>query len=442
MNYSILEAWLLNEQDPVVGGGPEALAGVPADSQQPFLPGAGAKMPPAEDTNVANLNDKVAGSSPEQQEPPPAEKPAASNEPASPDMPEQAQDFDYDTWESDYFKETIKADTNKLINMIQKVRDYDLDPYRRKFVEDNLQICFLRQQANIEKASNEIRKSIKEELDQNNPSVSLVNHIVNNLQNAPDISNVFVKLIGLHGMKGDLHRKFIASLLMAVQVGSGGLNEDIIFNQRDYSIKISTRMNSKFGSIDLGRWFMTADEPEKYLSDSELERMENGSPEEKDVLRKRVIIDSISSFFKKRSFLINIVGEDGTIYMLGLDLSNAIKSAYNKGKLIVQFFENANSETIIDKDNNLIPVSDVKIVYQKETGELDESGKPIKENIEFMTRRDGVLFLIASEEIIKEAAYSFTGINIKSIPYNGNPSDLRILQRCIPSAPEMLLRNC
>lgn len=442
MNYSILEAWLLNEQDPVVGGGPEALAGVPADSQQPFLPGAGAKMPPAEDTNVANLNDKVAGSSPEQQEPPPAEKPDASSEPASPDMPEQAQDFDYDTWESDYFKETIKADTNKLINMIQKVRDYDLDPYRRKFVEDNLQICFLRQQANIEKASNEIRKSIKEELDQNNPSVSLVNHIVNNLQNAPDISNVFVKLIGLHGMKGDLHRKFIASLLMAVQVGSGGLNEDIIFNQRDYSIKISTRMNSKFGSIDLGRWFMTADEPEKYLSDSELERMENGSPEEKDILRKRVIIDSISSFFKKRSFLINIVGEDGTIYMLGLDLSNAIKSAYNKGKLIVQFFENSNSETIIDKDNNLIPVSDVKIIYQKEKGELDESGKPIKENVEFMTRRDGVLFLIASEEIIKEAAYSFTGINIKSIPYNGNPSDLRILQRCIPSAPEMLLRNC
>ena len=54
MNYSILEAWLLNEQDPGFGGGPEALVGVPSDSQQPFLPGAGAKMPPAEDTNVSN----------------------------------------------------------------------------------------------------------------------------------------------------------------------------------------------------------------------------------------------------------------------------------------------------------------------------------------------------------------------------------------------------
>lgn len=442
MNILIHESWLLNEQDPVVGGGPDPIAGVPTDSQQAFLPGAGAKMPPAEDTNVANLNDKIAGSTPDQVEPKPAEKPNATNEPASPDMPEEPSDFDYDTWESDYFKETIKGDTNKLINMIQKIRDYDLDPHRRKFVEDNLQICFLRQQANIEKVSNEIRKSIKEELDQSNPSVSLANHIINSLQSSPDVANVFIKLIGLHGLKGDLHRKFMGSLLLAVQVGSGGLNEDLIFNQKDYSIKISTRMNSKFGSIDLGRWFMTADEPEKYLSDSELERMETGAPEEKDVLRKRVIIDSIAAFFKKRSFLVNVVGDDGTIFMIGLDLSTALKSAYNKGKLIVQFYENENSEAIIDKDNNIIPVSDVKILYQKDTGELDESGKPIKQNVEFMARRDGVLFLIASEEIVKEAAYSFVGINIKSIPFNGNPSDLKVLQRCIPSAPEMLLRNC
>jgi len=442
MNILIHESWLLNEQDPVVGGGPDPLAGVPSDSQQAFLPGAGAKMPPAEDTNIANLNDKIAGSTPEQMEIKPADKPEETNEPASPDMPEESADFDYDTWESDYFKETIKGDTNKLINMIHKIRDYELDPHRRKFVEDNLQICFLRQQANIEKVSNEIRKAIKEELDQNNPSVSLANHIANSLQSSPDVANVFIKLIGLHGLKGDLHRKFIGSLLLAVQVGSGGLNEDLIFNQKDYSIKISTRMNSKFGSIDLGRWFMTADEPEKYLSDSELERLETGAPEEKDVLRKRVIIDSISTFFKKRSFLVNVVGEDGTIFMLGLDLSTALKSAYNKGKLVVNFYENENSEAIIDKDNNIIPVSDVKILYQKDTGELDESGKPIKQNVEFMARRDGVLFLIASEEIVKEAAYSFVGINIKSLPFNGNPSDLKVLQRCIPSAPEMLLRNC
>ena len=109
MNYSILEAWLLNEQDPV---GPEALAGLPSVSQQP---NAGSAMPPAEDTNVSNLNDKITGSSPEQTEPNPAEKPNASSEPASPDMPEEAKDFDYDTWESDYFKETMKGDTNKLI---------------------------------------------------------------------------------------------------------------------------------------------------------------------------------------------------------------------------------------------------------------------------------------------------------------------------------------
>jgi hypothetical protein len=52
------------------------------------------------------------------------------------------------------------------------------------------------------------------------------------------------------------------------------------------------------------------------------------------------------------------------------------------------------------------------------------------------------LFLTATMAILKEAASSFPGIVIKENPYAGNPSDLRVLQRCVPSAPEILLRQC
>jgi hypothetical protein len=107
-----------------------------------------------------------------------------------------------------FFKETVKGDVNKLIDMIHQVRDLELDAYPRKFVEDNMQVCFLRQNANIDKASKEIRKLIKQELDQNNPSVTLVNHITTVLTQMPELNNVFIKLKGLLGMKGDLHRSF------------------------------------------------------------------------------------------------------------------------------------------------------------------------------------------------------------------------------------------
>ena len=87
-------------------------------------------------------------------------------------------------------------------------------------------------------------------------------------------------------------------------------------------------------------------------------------------------------------------------------------------------------------------MADIKILFQKDTGQLDEFGKSLKEQVEFITRRDGMLILNASKDIIKEASSSFNGINFKTIPYNGNPSDLKFLSRCIPSTPEILMRNC
>jgi hypothetical protein len=59
-----------------------------------------------------------------------------------------------------------------------------------------------------------------------------------------------------------------------------------------------------------------------------------------------------------------------------------------------------------------------------------------------LERIDGMLFLTAQMKTIKEAAGSFPGVVMKETPYNGNPSDLLVLQRCVPSAQEILLRTC
>jgi hypothetical protein len=348
--------------------------------------------------------------------------------------------------------ESVNLIVNKLknsmnikgaIEMIQEIRDHQLDAYPRKFVEDNLQICFLRQNANIDKASKTIRNYIKQNLDQNNPSVSVVNHIQSILQTMPELNNIFIKLKGLLGMKGDLHRKYIASLIGAVQVGAGGNNEDLIYNEREYSIRISTRFNDKWGKVDLGKWSLREDDPERYLTEPEQKRMEEGSPEEKDVLRRRVVMEAIAETFKKRSFMINVVGQDGTLYTLGWDMSGSLKNAYTTGKLIVKTIQSDNSEAMIDDDGAIIPYVDIKIKYVKDAeGGVDEDGKPAKEEHDFMERIDGMLFLTCQLNILKEAASSFGGIVLKETPYTGNPSDLNVLMRCVPSAGEILLRNC
>lgn len=365
-----------------------------------------------------------------------------SNDPQYPDMPEQEEEDDFEVWKIKFVKESIKGDPNVLIQKILKVRDNELNPAQRKFAEDNIDICFLRQNANILQASNEIRKLIKKDFDRTNPATTLIRHITETLNQYPLLNEIYIKLLGLGGAKGDLHRKFISSLIGGIQIGSGGQNEDLIFEEQDYSIRISTRFNARWGDVNIGRWYLREDDPERYLKAVELDRLEGGSPEEKDVLRRRVIIESIAEAYRERAFIINVVGQDGTVNHLGWDLGNSLKAAYLDGKLVVRTGSNDTKEAFIDEEGSIITVPNMNIYYVKESGEIDSNGKAGIEEIEFISHRDGILFLNAQLDLIKEASTTLQGITYKETLWQGNPSDILKIMRCVPNSSEFILRKC
>ena len=366
-----------------------------------------------------------------------------SDDPQNPDMPDQEEGNDgFTIWKIKYVKESIKGDPNVLIQKILLVRDNELEPVQRKFVEDNLDINFLRQNSNILTTSNEIRKLIKKDFDRTNPATTLVRHITESLEKQPLLNEVYIKLLGLSGAKMDQHRKFVASLLGAVQVGSGAQNEDLIFEEQDYSIRISTRFNARWGDVNIGRWYLREDDPEIYLKHAELDRLEGGSPEEKDVLRRRIVIESISECYRERAFIINVVGNDGAVSHLGWDLGNSLKSAFLDGKLVVRTADNDNKESFIDEEGSIISVPNLSIYYVKEGQQIGMKGKAEIEEIEFITYRDGMLYLSAQLDLIKEASQTLQGITYKETLWQGNPSDILKIMRCVPSSPEILLRLC
>lgn len=427
--------WLMSE----VGTGTDSQTGIPGGppTSQPTMGG----NPPQQggpDPSVANQTQEMTPEQPKQQ------IPDVASDPQVPDMPEDRgeDDQDFEAWKKNFIVESIKGDVEVLKHEIMKVRDRELYEYHRKFVEDNLQIVFLREHSNIDKASKEIRKLLKEELDHNNPGTTVVNHMAAVLQEQPLLNSCFIKMTGLFSTKGDVHRKFIASLIGAVQVGSGAYNEDLIYNEKEYSIRISTRFNSRFGEVHLGQWCLKQDDPERYLKAPELKRLDDGSPEEKDVLRRRVVMESIAEAFKTRAFVINVVGTDGTIYTLGWDLATSLKSAYTEGKLVVRTKDDDSAEAMIADDGSIVPYMDLKIMYVQSTGEQDENGKPETREVEFISRKYGQLFLSAPLPVIKEASSAFNGMSFKEMPWQGNPTDLRTLSRCVPSTSEILLRQC
>jgi len=365
-----------------------------------------------------------------------------TQDPQFPDMPEEEEQDDFEIWKIKFIKESIKGDPNSLIEKIMQVRDRELDPPQRKFVEDNLDINFLRQNSNVFQASNEIRKRIKKDFDRTNPSTSVVNHITAVLDESPMMNQVYIKLTGLGGGKMDQHRKFIGSLVGAVQVGSGGQNEDLVFEEADYSIRLSTRFNSKWGDVNIGRWYLKEDDPDRFLKEAELDRLEGGSPEEKDVLRRRIVIESIAAQFMERAFIINVISPDGAVQHLGWDLGNSLKGAFLDGKLVVRTGDNDNKEAFIDEEGSIITVPHMAIYYIKESAELDSMGKTSIEEVQFMEHRDGMLYLTAPLDLVKEASVSLQGMVFKETLWQGNPTDLLKVQRCVPSTPEMLLRQC
>ena len=431
----IYEDWLLEQDIPAGGGQPDMAGGQAPMSGVAGDPGMTA------DPNVSNLaqNQQAPGGMPEA---PTGEEDDVSGDPEAPDMPEEQERDDFEVWKDKYLKESIKGDPNVLIDMINEVREDELEAYQRKFVEDNLDIQLLRMNSNIAEASDEVRKMIKDQLDQNNPATSVVSYITDVLSSQPLLNNIFIKLNGYGALKSDLHRKFIAALTGSVQVGSGANTEDIIFNDREYSIMMSTRFNARWGDVNIGHWALKEDDPERYLSEPELKRLSEGSPEEKDALRHRIVVESIADQFNTRAFIINVVDEKGSIYTLGWDIANAVKGAYSDGKLVVRTRHSDNSEAMIDDNGEIIPLIDLNINYVYETGGQDEEGQPAVEETEFLQRRNGMLFLVATMDTIKEASTTMQSTVFKEVPYAGNPSDLKVLERCVYSAHDLLLRQC
>jgi hypothetical protein len=434
MSDLILEDWLTEQDIPPLGGQPDA--GMGPGGANPLGTGAGGfspeqspeTMPPANQPGITNQGL-------------PEQPPDVTQDPQAPDMPEEKDKMGFDEWRDKYFKDTVKGDPNELLEKLKHIRNRDLELYEKKFVEDNIQVQYLRQNANVKQASDKLRKLLREDLDENNPATSITNHMHDVLSTMPELSNVFIKITGLLGAKGDAHRKYIAGLIGGVQVGAGSNTDDVIFNEREFAIGISTRFNAELGDVPIGKWALREDDPEKYLEEPELERLEQGSPEEKEVLRKRIVMESIAEKYGKRAFIINVVGEDGTVYTIGWDLSNCLKVAYKEGKFVVKTIKSENSEAMIDDNGAIVAYLDLKIDYLKPTGSLDAEGNKEMKEMPFFERRDGMLFLLADVKLLKEAATTLPGLVIKEIPYRGNPSDLRALARSVPDITELLLRN-
>lgn len=368
------------------------------------------------------------------------------NDPRDADVPEDDSPKDFERWRKEFLELSIKGDTNEMMASIQPMRTLPADALtasQQKFVEDNIQILFYRQSEMTIPVTKEIRRLIKDDIDRTNPGTTIMQHITNVLEKQGLMQQVLIKLSGLFGLKAELHRKFIAALTGSVQVGGGNKNRaDMIFSDTEYTIDITTRFATQFGEINIGAWSLKEDDPEQFLTEPELERLAEGSPEEKQVLRRRIICESIAKKYSERAMIIHVVTPEGTIHSLGWDFGTSLLDAYKKGKVIVRGQKSTTRDAMINDQGQIIPLIDLDILFIRDTQETDENGRPIQVEVEFLSRRDSILYLTADLDTIHQAASSMSGCFFRELPYGGNPSDLTILRCCSADLVEILGKRC
>jgi len=359
----------------------------------------------------------------------------------TPDVPDNEDSPEFNEWRNEFFKLAVQGDTDKMLDSMNEIKEQHLTTDQNKFVDDNFKILLLRQDANFDKISKNIRRSLKTSLDQEHPGVSLLQIMSPEIESNPILSEIIIKLFGFHGLKGELHRKFIAALTGSIQVGGGGSKEDLVFNEKEYSINISTRIASTFGEISLGRWSLQEDDANKFLAEPEMNRLQEGSPEERKALVHRVIMESIADKFKTRAFVIHVVSEEGNVYSLGWDLGESIKDAYKNGLLVVKSDLSSDSDVAVGDDGKFIPLKNLGIFAKVNGGTLDD-GKMEENHAPFIENRSGTLYFVADLETINSMGSNLTGMIMQSKPFTGSPEEFKNLTRCNPSLSELLLRRC
>ncbi len=263
------------------------------------------------------------------------------------------------------------------------------------------------------------------------------------------ITDCLTKLPGFYSMKSDLFRKSIAAIANGVQIGSGGTLEDLFIPLAEdgVGIKVCTRCYTDFGNIQIGKWALQFNDPENFLSDAELKKLnDTGSPEEKEVLRKRVIVESIAESFKDKVYLCMIIDPNmGERHEIGFNFAELIRDGWKNGYISIEFKASVGQgDAGVKTDGELIDLQKIQINYVKESPDkLDEEGKPVKEYVEFMDVKNGFLYVtIMGDEFTNFANDAQAGLFYSSKPFDSGPEELLKIQRCVPDIKEILLRKC
>lgn len=401
-----------------------ASMGVPDETGEEMDTPAPEEMEPADDAGAETAGDEL---------PPPA--PEGEEEQEDEEAPRSTipQDESFVPKMIEYINLLGQSKTTKeeLVDFLKGISSQAKTASERSFIDSNLSSLSLLEETVVE----EIRKKLKKEKDPE----TLMNSLEEALDSYTEMGEALQRLSAAGPDKSNLWRQMVAALCTgAVIPGMVGGEVHCARGKNEETMVLRPICTLNWGYVDLGAVRITATSPEDYLSEEGRQRLENGAPEEKRVLRNRVFVESVSDQLGGGYYMILALKQDDPNWNMVGFLSDIFRESYEGGSLtVLESMPGLAGSLAVDKDGKWVTMTTwrMAIVNESEVGIDMETGVQ-KPKFEIVSELQGDRFIWVGDS----DAFNDIGAKVgKRVFKQADTEKAEQLRQSVPDARERLM---
>jgi len=324
-----------------------------------------------------------------------------------------------------------KVTKEELVDFLKGIGPQATSASERAFVDSNLSSLSLLEETVVE----EIRKKIKKEKEPE----ALMGALEEALDSYTEMGEALQRLSAAGPDKSNLWRQMVAALCNgAVIPGVVGGEVHCPRGKGEEPMVLRPLCTLNWGYVDLGAVRITATSPEDYLSEESRQRLTNGAPEERRVLRNRVFIESVADQLGGGYYMIMALRQDDPNWeMVGFS-SDIFRESYESGAMtVLESMPGLAGSLAVDRDGQWVTMTTWRMasINQDEVGVDMETGMQ-KPKFEIISELQGDRFVWVGDG----DAFNDIGAKVGKRVFKQNDTEkAEQLRQSIPDARERLM---
>jgi hypothetical protein len=400
----------------------EAPVEAQASGEQPgekTTPSLDAAAPPAEEAPAEDIGPADAGAE--------TEEPEGSEDQLDP----------FTTAVSEYLDLLRKSgsDHKVLEEALLAMRDGAEGSAHRTFVEMNLSAISLLEETVVVDAQKKIRRGKNADSSPHDVFESMEEE----LSGVKELSEAVQRISALGASRGSAWRQLVAALCGgAIVPGPTGGEVHVPVGGKKQKAVVVMRPQAYlgWGAVDLGGVTMTSESPDEYLGGEERVKLSNGSPEERRVLRGRMVIEAIADQLGGGTFTILVVSQAGSWTTAYFD-GDLFREAYESGTItVIEPHPKVGGSLCFDGDGNVVVASTWGLaVVDRDSGITDPATGVMRYDAEQVAENKGDRLVYISDG----DKLGIVGASVYDHPWVGDAESLGSLRGSVPTARMTLM---